>query len=327
MRHHFSILMNLTVLSCLTLVGANHLLYAQSAENEPVQQADPADVTVTQIAGMPDTKQNVKGVLELDAEGLIFSNSSIHASIPLNRIEAVSFGDERYEPGGKAGAIVRKLIPYGGGEAVGVIQGKTVDILTVEYRDTDDGYHGAVFVLPKKQTADIKRTLKASIRPLSKASAASCEAKRTPDSVLVAPINFTGVKLPAEYRVLLYEQLIEELRQTDPSNDYVRAGDASAGSECTCTAMTLTLDVNSFKKGNAALRGSTGPFGMFLGTTSMGYTVKLTDQSHRVLFDAHMKDKHRLDTQTLSLAQQVARNVSKQLNKGMKSTSSSHADM
>jgi hypothetical protein len=79
-----------------------------------------------------------------------------------------------------------------------------------------------------------------------------------------------------------------------------------------------------FEKGNATLRGSTGPLGMFLGTTSIGYAVKLTDQSHRVLFDAHMKDKHRLDTQSLGLAQQVAGNVSKQLNKGMKSTSSSH---
>jgi hypothetical protein len=212
----------------------------------------------------------------------------------LNRIEAVSLGDERYEPGGIIGAIARKAIPYEGGEALEVIQGKTVDILTVEYRDADDGYHGAVFVLPKKQAADIQRRLAASIRPLPKPIVASCEAERTPNSVLVEPIKFTGVKLPAEYRVLLYERLMEELRQAPSSYVYFRAGNVSAGSEC--TAMILSVDVNAFKKGNAELRGCL----LFIGITSIGYTVKLTDQSQRVLFEAHMKNKHYLDTEPWS---------------------------
>jgi hypothetical protein len=237
----------------------------------------------------------------------------------LNRIEAVSLGDERYEPDGIIGAIARQAIPYEGGEALEVIQGKTVDILTVEYRDADDGYHGAVFVLPKKQAADIQRRLAASIRPLPKPIAASCEAERTPNSVLVEPIKSTEVELPAEYRVLLYERLMEQLRQAPSSYVYFRAGNVSAGSGC--TAMILSVDVNAFKKGNAELRGLTGPLGMFIGTTSIGYTVKLTDQSQRVLFEAHMKDKHCLETQSLGLAQQVAGNVSKRLNKQMKSTS------
>jgi hypothetical protein len=61
---------------------------------------------------------------------------------------------------------------------------------------------------------------------------------------------------------------------------------------------------------------------MLIGTTSIDYTVKLTDQSPRVLFEAHMKDRHSLETQSLDLAQQVAGNMSKRLNKEMKSTSS-----
>jgi hypothetical protein len=320
MRNHSKMLMNLIVPFCLTLAGANQPLRAQTAQNEPVRQAESADLAVTQIAGMPDTKPNVKGLLALDRAGLTFMNSRGVASIPLNRIKAVSLGDERYEPGGIIGAIVRQAIPYGGGEALELIQGKTVDILTVEYRDADDGYHGAVFVLPKKPVADIQRRLAASIRPLPKPIAASCEAERTPNSVLVEPIKSTGVNLPAEYRVLLYERLIEGLRQAPSSYVYFRAGNASAGSGC--TAMILSVDVNAFKKGNAELRGLTG---MFIGTTSIGYTVKLTDQSQRVLFEAHMKDKHWLETQSLGLAHQVARNVSKRLNKERKSTSLSHA--
>ena len=322
MRNHSTMLMNLIVAFYLVLAGANHPLHAQPAQNEPVQQAESADLKVTHIAGLPDTKPNVKGLLTLDREGLIFSNATIHASIPVNRIEAVSVGDERSEPGGKPGAIARKAIPYGGGAALGVIQNKAVDILTIEYLDAHEGYHGAVFVLPKKQAADIQRRLTASMKPPPKTNAASCAAERTPDSVVVAPIKLTGVELPAEYRVLLYEQLMTELRQNHVSNVYLRAGDVSAGSGC--TAMTLSVDVNAFKKGNAGLRGSTGPFGMFIGTTSIGYTVNLTDHSQRVLFEAHMKEKHRLDTESLGLAQDVAKSVSSRLNRELKSTSSSH---
>jgi hypothetical protein len=159
MRNHFKILMNLIVPCYLVLAGAKDPLQAQPAQNEPVQQAKSADLRVTHIAGLPDTKPNVKGLLALDREGLIFSNSTIHASIPLNRIEAVSVGDERSEPGGKTGAIARKAIPFGGGPALGVVQNKTVDILTIEYLDAHEGYHGVVFVLPKKQAADIQRRL------------------------------------------------------------------------------------------------------------------------------------------------------------------------
>jgi hypothetical protein len=160
---------------------------------------------------------------------------------------------------------------YGGGEVLGLIQGKGVAVLTVEYRDVHNGYHGAVFVLPKKHAAEIQSRRAASIRPLPETSVASCEGSRTPGSVLVEAIQFPGVKLPAEYRVLLYEQLVEELRQTHSSNDYFRAGDVSAGSGC--TVMTLSVDVNAFKKGNIELRRSTGPFGIFIGTTSVRYTT------------------------------------------------------
>ena len=168
MRNHSKMLMNLIVPFYLVLAGANYPLQAQSAQNEPVQQAKSADLRVTHIAGLPDTKPNVKGLLALDREGLIFGNSTIHASIPLNRIEAVSVGDERSEPGGKTGAIARKAIPYGGGAALGAIQNKTVDILTIEYLDAHEGYHGAVFVLPKKQAAPCRKsslTISLSHRP------------------------------------------------------------------------------------------------------------------------------------------------------------------
>jgi hypothetical protein len=95
---------------------------------------------------------------------------------------------------------------------------------------------------------------------------------------------------------------MEQLKQGPSSYVYFRAGNVSADSGC--TAMLLSVSVDAFKKGNAELRGLTGPLGMFIGTTSIGYTVELTDQSQRVLFEAHMKNRHSLETQSLGLAQQ-----------------------
>jgi hypothetical protein len=97
--------------------------------------------------------------------------------------------------------------------------------MAVEYLDVHDGYHGAVFILPKKQAADIEKKLSASISPPPQTTAAACEAERTPTSGLVLPIKLSGLQLPAEYRVLLYEQLVTELRQAHPANSYLRAGD------------------------------------------------------------------------------------------------------
>jgi hypothetical protein len=295
-----------------TIVGFNHSLRAQSAK----QQAASTGLTATVIAGMPDIKPNARGMLSLSREGLTFKSESSYARIALDTISAVSVGDERWEPGGLPGALVRKAIPYGGGAALGVIQAKTVDIMAVEYRDSHDGYHGAVFVLPRKQAVDLQRRLMVGISPQPTTSAVSCEAESTPNSVLLAPITLSGSKLPPEYRVLLYEQLMTELRQANPTYSYFRAGDRSAGSGC--TAMTLSVNVSAFNKGNAELRGCTGPLGLFLGTTSMSYSVNLTNQSEKVLFQANMKEKHHLDTQSLGLAQEVARRVTKRMNKEMK---------
>jgi hypothetical protein len=47
MRNHSTMLMNLIVPFYLVLADANHPLHAQPAQNEPVQQAESADLRVT----------------------------------------------------------------------------------------------------------------------------------------------------------------------------------------------------------------------------------------------------------------------------------------
>ena len=159
------------------------------------------------LAGLLDAKANAKGVLTLTPDALVFDDSNARTLIAVNRIIAVSTGDERLEKGGTAGEVARKAIPYGGGAALGAVSQKSVDLLTVEYRDVHEGYHAAVFMLPTKQAAEIQQETQQKIlaetTPLPMVQPVVCrDAGGTPNSVLLAPVDVSGMELPAEYRAL-----------------------------------------------------------------------------------------------------------------------------
>ena len=300
-------------------------LFAQSTpppqiQAQPAATTNPAELQdAVHLAGLPDAKPNTKGTLKLTPAALVFTSTDIDALIPFKRIISVSIGDERTERGGKTRSIASKIIPYGGGTVLAAASQKSVDLFTVEYRDPHEGYHGTVFMLPTKQAADLQQKLLARISPPEPVQAPACSAATAkPDSVLFAPIEVDGVELPAEYRILLYEQFITALRMTRPSDTYLRAGDTSAGPGC--TALTLHVTVDGFKKGNQALRASTGPAGMFLGTTSLSLNVKLDGPDGKTVYDGHLKKSNRGDTDSLGLAQSVAKKISKRMDKQIKKT-------
>jgi hypothetical protein len=49
-------------------------------------------------------------------------------------------------------------IPYGGGRVLSLFSHQ-VDVLTVEFKNANGGYHGAVFVLAHGQAAPFKKQL------------------------------------------------------------------------------------------------------------------------------------------------------------------------
>jgi hypothetical protein len=273
--------------------------------------------SVIHVAGLDEVKANVSGDLALSPLTLAFSNKSVVASIPRDRIFNVFIGDQRTEPWGTSGQIARKVIPFGGGAALAVATNKKVDLLTVEYRDIHDGYHGVVFVMPVQKAAALRDLILAHLTPPVEQPASSC-VEPTPGSVLVAPIQVNGVDLPAEYRILLYEQTIKELKSRElkskrPEETFFRVGDRSAGPGC--AALSLDITVTGFKKGNRALRASTGPLGLFLGTTSLSFDVSLKDAQNKTVFNAEIKKSDRTDSESLGLADTIAKTVAKRFDK------------
>jgi hypothetical protein len=267
---------------------------------------------VIHVAGLVEVQANATGDLTLSPEELTFSNNNVSTSIPRDRIVNVFAGDQRTEPWGTTGKIARKIIPYGGGAALGAATSRKVDLLTVEYRDVHDAYHGVVFVLPGHKAAAVRDQILAGLTPPVEQPASSC-AEPVPGSVLVSPIQVRGIELPAEYRILLYEQMIKELKIKRPEDKILRAGDRSLGPGC--AAWSLDITVTDFKKGNRAVRASTGPLGFFLGTTSLTFDVRLKDVYDKTVFDAEIKKSDRTDSESLGLADTIAKTVAKRLDK------------
>jgi hypothetical protein len=297
-----------------------------NAQNSETRTPEGAEISsgkssdVIHLAGLPDAKANAKGVLTLTPDALVFNNSNARALIAVNRIIAVSTGDERLEKGGTAGKVARKAIPYGGGAVLGAVSQKSVDLLTVEYRDVHEGYHAAVFMLPTKQAAEIQQKILAETTPLPMVQPVVCrDAGGTPTSVLLAPVDVTGMELPAEYRALFYERLMADLQSTRPSDSWFRAGDTSAGSGC--AALTLRITMVGFKKGNQALRASTGPLGNLVGTTKISFAAELEDQSGKVIWAANLKKSNRGDSDSLNVTHDMAKTISKRIGKVMDKTS------
>lgn len=114
--------------------------------------------------------------------------------------------------------------------------------------------------------------------------------------------------------MLLYEQLVTELQKTY-SGTILRMGDRAAG----CPAETLHVSVGAFKKGNEKLRSSTGPVGFFVGGTSVAFSARLIDHTGSVILEKNLKSSKHGDSDSLSVARDVAQSVSKRLVKAQSS--------
>jgi hypothetical protein len=298
--------------SILTITLSSCLAMAQTLQPNPGDSAPEVwhSDSVVYVAGLKDLKQSTSGSLKVAADNLIFSTNDVHAQIPLRQITSVSIGDERVATGGTSAKVARKVPVFGFGAAVGAVTSKTVDVLTIEYQEVHSGYHGAVFEVPKSQAEIVQKLIMPFTRsPTEDTSAHSCNQAAKPTTLLIAAIDENGLKLPAEYRVLLYEQLVEELRKSYSGGTVLRMGDQAAA----CPAKTLHVSVCAFKKGNERLRSSTGPVGLFVGGTSVAFSIRLTDNAGTVVFEKSLKSSKHGDSDSLGVARGVGQSISKRL--------------
>lgn len=120
------------------------------------RQPDTAQTSIPHakcVIGLENIKPNTKGTLTLVPAGLEFATGKNKVKISTTSIQDIFTGQEsRQNVSGPGGTLAKSAIPYGGGRVVSLFSHK-VEVLTVEYLDSNGGFHGTIFVLsPGKAT-------------------------------------------------------------------------------------------------------------------------------------------------------------------------------
>jgi hypothetical protein len=268
------------------------------------------------LIGLPAIREKEKGSLSISPVALTFASPGGRASVQRAEILNVSIGDVNVETGGTAGKITRAMIPFGGGSVLATVTHKQFGLLTIEFRDQHGALHGAVFLLPKDESLQAQMQLGEQTSPHSiQPPHGPCETNGvvSADSIKVAAITTLGTPVPAEYKTSIYEQLVSRLRQEGRFTAVYRDGDDDPKAACPKYNVVLTLD--AFKKGNAVVRASTGPVGFFVGATSLKFQVQVQARDGRMLLDRDLNASQRGDTDSLNIADKIAKSLTKEIKK------------
>jgi hypothetical protein len=212
-------------------------------------------------------------------------------------------------------------IPNGGGLAAAGVMHHKVNELTVEFHDARGAYHGAVFYLPGQDAARLLESYSQlspsrsdAATPLSAAgsetAAPVCQnASRIPHNVLVAAPDWNQAEVPAAYRALVYEHIVDRLRRVDGIGHVYREGDIDY--QHACPQYTVNISIVSFKAGNQVKRATMGPIGFFAGTTQMTFNANIIDASGQLNVTEQVKATARGESESKNVADGVAKKLAK----------------
>ena len=147
----------MTFRSAKTFVPVALLAAAIAAAAASPQQISKA-VKVVQLTGLPGMKENAKGILSVENGSLHFVHGKAISDVSASLIQDVVTGSDSQAALGKTVGIISMAAPYGGGRFLSLFRNK-IDTLTVEYRDADGAFHGAIFTMPVGTAEEIKKEL------------------------------------------------------------------------------------------------------------------------------------------------------------------------
>lgn len=301
--------------ACLLLAGVVTTGYAQSPNRTPLLTSSPHSVSVEAklLSGFQDMPVGAKGELTVTPTNVTFKSSRATDLVIRCQITDVFVGDERVETGGAMGKIARIATPFGGGILLGAITQKQVGLLTINYRDGNDGLRSVLFQLQKQQALEIENDVEADVvshPPV--VPQRTCEGHDASASLRILPVqSLHGLVVAPEYQSLLYEDLIELPAQKFHVNRLFPDGEQGAE----CANYTLTLIVEDFSKGNALTRAATGPAGLFVGVTKLAVRVELRDANGRLLMGKEVKASRRGDRESLGAVSSAAKDIAKTVKK------------
>jgi hypothetical protein len=295
------------------LVLSSNALFAAAQAVEPRADHAPPEIPewtsthVQHVYGLPDAKPKESGTLTIHGGDLVFAGKAGRSTIRLPSVYAVGTGKERVELWGMKGRLLRMAIPDGGGLLAATFMHHRVDMFTVEFADPNGAYHAAVFFLPANEAERVLQSITAAPIAHREPADMACNAGSVKLSTVRVPLpTWNADEVPAAYRALLYEHLIERLRQSPVIDRVYRDGEPG------CSQYTVQLTATGYKAGNQIARASTGPVGMFVGITQMGFDMRILDAPDREIGHDQIQATVRGESESINVSQTVARKVAKE---------------
>jgi hypothetical protein len=270
-------------------------------------QEQPKATKAVQLTGLVGVKNNTGGSLTVENGNLRFSYSKSTSDLDPNSIQDVVTGsDSQRVIRGTLGTL-SMFGPYGSDRFMSLFRSK-LDTLTIQYRDADGGLHGAIFTAPVGTADVIKNELIAlgahtSIPTQGDPAADSSKPSDTKGSpmhaqegqsgkvnasaITVMMIESDEIKLPAEFQISLYENLIQQLQKKSGFQHVYREG--ARNSVGAPGLIVLHSTVRGFKMGSEMARQVT----TVSGATSISVHCEFTDKNGQLLLARDIKGKVR----------------------------------
>jgi hypothetical protein len=270
-------------------------------------QPSQAPTKAVQLTGLVGVKNNTKGNLTIENGALRFTHSQKSSDLAPSSMQDVVTGDDSQRVIRGTLGTLSMFGPYGSGRFLSLFRSK-LDTLTIQYRDPDEGLHGVIFTTPVGTAEAIKEKLVAAgahtsvpVRATSAANIASppnAEPALRPQkpgsekidasAIEIMMIQSDEIKLPAEFQIALYENLIQQMQKKGGFQHVYRDGErGSAGAP---NLVVLHSTVRGFKKGSERARQVT----TVAGATSITVHCAFTDKDGRLLLERDIKGNVRL---------------------------------
>lgn len=308
-------------LSCIA-AGSIMLLSPLRLPAQAGAAAAKADNSAVHVLGLVEVKRNTKGQIDIEAGALHFKAKAGHAAVPLASIKDIDSGEETKATGGTVGSVARMAVPYGGGRALSLLMRARVDVLTLQYQNDTGALHGVILSLPKGQGEALKSKLVAqgahipspANAPKSAPTGASSAPppgkdqpapKITASAIQVEPIDAGEMDLPADFRVAIYENLIEQLRLTGSFKEVYRSGDRRADAVPDLVKLRTTLV--KFQEGSQTKRQVT----TVAGATKIEVRAQAIGRDGRPALDRQVRGQVRFFGDNLRATLDLARSIAK----------------
>ncbi len=309
----------------LSCIAAGSIMLLSPPLRLPAQTgaaAAKADNSAVHVLGLMDVKRNTKGQIAIEAGALHFNAKAGHTAVPLASIKDIDSGEETKQTGGTAGTIVKMAVPYGGGRALSLLMRAKVDVLTLQYQDDTGALHGVILSLAKGQGEALKSKLvaqgahtqgAASARKSAPTGASSAPPpgkdqpapKITASAIQLEPIDAGEMDLPADFRVAIYENLIEQLRLTGSFKEVYRSGDRRADAVPDLVKLHTTLV--KFQEGSHTKRQVT----TVAGATKIEVRAQAIGRDGRPALDRQVRGQVRFFGDNLRATLDLAKSIAK----------------